>query len=340
MSRHSDDTTQNVLTSFHPTMSSERTAPQQVAMRTVIVPLSLSILLISFWSGASFSLFFPKCFGRQGVALAMSSRLEGNQRSPSAKEIALMDEMIDKLVEAKPYELPSAVKRAYQVIRSPQFFLRIAQRSDEAEDEDERHRFQNLASNLVTTLDAVVETTTEKLDERAESVEQIVKAAAEPDSGEFLVPLTNERIVAMQTALNKLPESSLDEGFLVTLDAWIVKSHQDGMDLMVGILQKVLQMYAGLQIQRALVVNRQAEDKSNASPQPLLEEFLKSDANDWDSLLGSKSQENIADLKKLVQRTMEAVVLSLETGSMAQQVQAEYLKELLQRVETVENRAT
>ena len=38
-------------------------------------------------------------------------------------------------------------------------------------------------------------------------------------------------------------------------------------------------------------------------------------------------------LTREIQRTMEAVVLGLESGSMAQRVQAEYLKELLTRTE-------
>ncbi|KAL7580110.1 hypothetical protein ACA910_012871 [Epithemia clementina (nom. ined.)] len=293
-----------------------------------------------------------RCCGRRRsvtfVALSSSSRLEGNQRRPSAQETEVMDEMIDKLLDAKPYELPSAVKRAFQVIRSPQFFLRIAQRSDQASSEEERQRFQILASNLVTTVEAVVETTTEQLEERAQAVEAVVKAAAEPDSGEFLVPLTADRIAAMQCTITNLDESILDEGFLATLDAWIVKSHQDGMDGMVGILQKVLQMYAGLAISRALKNQKQQEQQEEIrggdavaaqDGKVELEQLLKSDASDWDSLLKSQPKDVIAKMRKIVQRTMETVVLSLETGSMAQQVQAEYLKELLSRVETAEKQA-
>jgi hypothetical protein len=36
-----------------------------------------------------------------------------------------------------------------------------------------------------------------------------------------------------------------------------------------------------------------------------------------------------------IQRTMETVVLGLENGTMAQRVQAEYLRELLTRAEAV-----
>ena len=37
-----------------------------------------------------------------------------------------------------------------------------------------------------------------------------------------------------------------------------------------------------------------------------------------------------------MQRTIEAVVLGLENGSMAQRVQAEFLKEMVTRIETLE----
>jgi hypothetical protein len=38
-----------------------------------------------------------------------SSRIEGNSRQPNAEEIKVMDEMITKLANAKPYDLPNAV---------------------------------------------------------------------------------------------------------------------------------------------------------------------------------------------------------------------------------------
>merc|ERR1712232_653232 len=105
-----------------------------------------------------------------------------------------------------------------------------------ATDEVEKERLSAFASNLVSTLEAVVSTTEDRMDERAAEVESVVKAAAEPDSGEFLVPLTVERIEAMRAVLTKLDETSLDEGFLSTVDAWMNKSQLDGMDGMVSIL--------------------------------------------------------------------------------------------------------
>ena len=48
-----------------------------------------------------------------------ASIIEGNQLDPSEQQKQLMDEMITKLADAKPNELPDAVRRA---ISSPQFF--------------------------------------------------------------------------------------------------------------------------------------------------------------------------------------------------------------------------
>lgn len=42
------------------------------------------------------------------------SRLEGNTRNPSDEELALMDEMIGKLANAKVFELPNAVSFVLQ----------------------------------------------------------------------------------------------------------------------------------------------------------------------------------------------------------------------------------
>lgn len=264
------------------------------------------------------------------LALSEHSRLEGNQRDPTKDELDIMDEMINKLADAKPYELPNAVKRAFRVCSSPQFFLRIAERADQTTNETEKELLSALASNLVATLDAVVSTTEDQLDERAKEVEKVVKAAAEPDSGEFLVPLIPERIEAMRLSIEKLDPSDLDEAFLSTIDAWMNKSHLDGMDGMVSILQKVLQIYAGLQVSRA----RAFQDLEISPASELLDHLLKSDTDAWDVeiKIGIKDVPSSALIGE-VQRTMETVVLGLESGSMAQRVLAEYLREMMSRIE-------
>mmetsp|Transcript_17361 Transcript_17361/g.32915 ORF Transcript_17361/g.32915 Transcript_17361/m.32915 type:complete len:354 (+) Transcript_17361:129-1190(+) len=287
------------------------------------------------------------------------SRIHGNQREPTIQELSIMDDMITKLMKAKPYELPTAVSKAIRVVSSPRFFMRIAERVDIATSEVEKAQLSALASNLVTTIEAVVSTTEDKLDDRARGVETIVKAAAEPGSGEFLVPLSSERLDAMRTALKKIDPLDQDEGFLTTVDAWMNKSHLDGLDGMVVILQKVLQIYAGEAIKRARVelqanvgaaVSGETQSKADSvisqeetlGPKPaaaFMDKLMGMDTDLWDMEIkkefatskdgGVTSQSLISE----VQRTMEAVVLGLENGSMAQRVQAEFLKELVTRIE-------
>lgn len=286
-------------------------------------------------NGSNLLLFSSSSSSSSPDPIRRRSRLDGNQREPSPQELAIMDEMITKLANAKPYELPVAVQRAFRVISSPRFFLRIVERIDQCNSLTDKQQLEALASNLVSTLDAVVSTAKDKLDHVAEDVEKVVKAAAEPDSGEFLVPLTEERIAAMRQTLSKMDQSSLDgDAFLSTVDAFMNKSHLDGLDGMVGILQKVLQMYAGRRIMEA----RAASSSSSSSSRHLFDQLLQTDSDSWDAVIRANVQDAVtaAQLTHEIQRDMETIVLQLDSGSMAQQVQAEYLKEMVKRVQAIE----
>jgi hypothetical protein len=262
------------------------------------------------------------------------SNLDGNTREPTPQEIEIMDEMINKLADAKPYELPNAVRRAFRVISSPRFFMRIADRADKAANSMETEKLSALAANLVATLEAVVETTEETLDERAKGVERILKAAAEPETGEFLVPLLPAQVAGMRNAMEKLEPSLLDEGFLSTVDAWMNKSHQDGIDGMVGILQKILQMYSGIVISRVRATQDATVGGEESPASQLFQKLLQVDTDVWEAEIRQGVQDVPPKaLISEIQRTMENVVLGLENGSMAQRVQAEYLRELVSRVE-------
>jgi hypothetical protein len=75
--------------------------------------------------------------------------------------------------------------------------------------------------------------------------------------------------------------------------------------------------------------------KSAASD--LLEKLLHIDTDDWDIEIkkGIESEVTKEALVSEVQKTMEGVILGLENGSMAQRVQAEFLRELVTRIEAV-----
>lgn len=273
-----------------------------------------------------------------------------------------MDEMISKLADAKPYDLPLVVQRAYRVISSPRFFVRIAELADRCpEASDEKLKLVALADNLVSTLDAVVSTAQDKMQEYTQDVERVIKAAAEPESGEFLVPLSNERLKAMRQAMGAVDTVSLDgDAFLSTIDAYMNKSHKDGLDLMVVILQNVLQLYAGrriLEARQKVAAGTIATSTtgSTAAAGELFNELLQTDSDRWDSTIlnglisraSTFATENDVgtetvtptmlgdELMVEIQRNMESIILSLESGSMQQRVQAEYLQELVKRIEHV-----
>ena len=119
------------------------------------------------------------------------------------------------------------------------------------------------------------------------------------------------------------------------------------MDGMVTIMQKALQIYAGLQISRARVQlqanvgaavageDQAAADAVAAAASTLLEKLLSVDTDFWDVEIQNGISEEVSkeSLISEVQKTMESVILGLENGSMVQRVQAEYLRELVTRIE-------
>lgn len=132
------------------------------------------------------------------------------------------------------------------------------------------------------------------------------------------------------------------------------------MDGMVKIMQTALQIYAGTTIARARVrlqanvgaalsgedqaaadavvdATKKGDSGMNSAASDLLEKLLHIDTDDWDMEIRSGIENDVAkdDLVSEVQKTMEAVILGLENGSMAQRVQAEFLRELVTRIEAV-----
>lgn len=109
---------------------------------------------------------------------------------------------------------------------------------------------------------------------------------------------------------------------------------------MVEILQKCLQQYSGVSILRARNNQSSSENSDKSPAAKLFDKLLEMDTDQWDAEIrnGIKATDNLTTQSLIaeIQKTMETVVLGLENGSMAQRVQAEFLRELVSRVETVE----
>jgi hypothetical protein len=144
---------------------------------------------------------------------------------------------------------------------------------------------------------------------------------------------------------------------VVLLTLLLRNNNQDGMNGMVTIMQTALQIYAGTVISRARVrlqanvgaavsgedqaaadaVVAAAKEGDSGAASDLLEKLLRIDTDDWDKEIRKGIENDVKKeaLVKEVQKTMESVILGLENGSMAQRVQAEYLRELVKRIEAI-----
>ena len=270
-------------------------------------------------------------------------RASSDSSSSSLAETAALDELIDLLLQAKnPQDLAGRV--AENVMSFDQrFWLRVATRADTATSEDERKALSDLARVVMQLVDAMVKKTNDQLSDSAVILQEIVIAAADEETGEWQVPLSSEKVEAMQKAMEERLEH-LDEALLSNCFAWMRKASEDNLDGMVSILQKVLQLYAA----RALVQSEQPsgapKDESKASSSRstkadrVVRDLIATDERRWATIIREQAQnEAISEVSFLeaLQRRMESVVLGLPSGSYTQRVQAEYLKELEDRAKTV-----
>mmetsp|Transcript_6025 Transcript_6025/g.17783 ORF Transcript_6025/g.17783 Transcript_6025/m.17783 type:complete len:333 (+) Transcript_6025:192-1190(+) len=269
------------------------------------------------------------------------------------------DNLIYELASMEVFSLPAKVRQeaVLRAVGRPQFFLRIAELCDDAPAE-EREKLAALADNLASTLSVIVESAEEKMDDASEVLQGVVAACAEED-GEFLVPLAPERFAALRDAVNaRVEEGVLGEGVLSTVDAWAKKAQDDGLDGMVTILRKVLQLYAARVLrfdaaeaaaQLAQMMPPDAAEKVDTSGDvpalhpdyqaaaELYGAVLDADADEWPERLAVAFNGDSPVMKRhvlaIVQAQIERVVLLQENGSFQQRVQAEFLRELVQQVE-------
>jgi hypothetical protein len=202
-------------------------------------------------------------------------------------------------------------------------FLRIAALNDETSDEERKSKLSALADNLVATLEVVVKRTEEKMDSASKLIQEIVASAAEPN-GEFIVPLSSARVQAMRALIQKNLES-IDDGLLSTAFAYMKKAGDDGLEGMVIILQKMLQLWAACDLVSAGEVNA------------IVERLMQAESESWDRIIaeattGPSPETDKEALVAAVQSSVERVVLQKASGSPAQRVQAEFLRELMARI--------
>lgn len=232
----------------------------------------------------------------------------------AAEDVANMDALIDNLIAADEEGLVKLV--AENVLSFDQsLWIRIASRSDAAEKQEEKDAFMELAGKCMKLIEAMVEKTESGIQESSKALESIVAVAADPETGEFAVPLSSESVARMRVAIN---DAAVDEQMLNTVYAWIRKSDEDKLDGMVHILQHLLQCYAARELD------------TGSTP---LDIVIGAPASDWPAKFEAVIEGGFGEeaFTQDLQKRMEGVVLNLPNGSYAQRVQAEYLKEVEDR---------
>jgi hypothetical protein len=242
------------------------------------------------------------------------------------QETAALDELIDTLMAAKSeQELSRTV--AENIFRfDPKFWLRVASRNDSMQDPDQKERLKAVADSVMILVDTMVKQTEQQLNDSAAILGEILKAAAD-EKGEWYLPLEPNQVAAVRAALDKHSDR-LDEALLSNCFAWMKKCQDDRMDTMVTLLQKVLQLYA----------SKVLKGPETAGPEGVLNEVVFAEEQDWGDIIRKSAaggDVTEAVFMEALQRKMELVVLGMQSGSYAQRVQAEFLKEVEARAKSV-----
>lgn len=268
-----------------------------------------------------------------------STRIRQTVRCSASKEdVSKDDDLIRNMATAPAYEVPNLVSASLTAVSKPSFFIRIAELSDEAESEEEKEKLAALAGNVMNALEVIMQKTDERIGTASETLQSILASAAE-ENGEFLVPLSEAKVADLRKAVTERA-AVLDETFLSTANAWMRKCEEDKLDGMVTIIQQALQCYAG----NALIGTSDSQDEAGASCAACVDEILAVDPTQWDLLLTKKLVSigetpppfTSASILEEVQDRIENMVLSQPAGSYAQQVQADFLRELTSRIQSID----
>ena len=122
---------------------------------------------------------------------------------------------------------------------------------------------------------ALVTRTTAQMSGSSEILTKLLTAAADDGSGAFVLPLRPDRLARVSALLEEL---AVDEAVLSTAFAWMRKASDDGMDGMVVVLQRVLQLWAA----RQLAVAPAGSNAELAPAEELLQRLLQQPAEEWD----------------------------------------------------------
>lgn len=182
-----------------------------------------------------------------------------------------------------------------------------------------KQQLSSLARTVMQLVEAAVSATDAQLDAGGAALQAVLAAGADA-AGEWHLPLDADALARMRAALTDAGDAA-DEAFLSSAFAWMRKAAADGNDGVVSLIQTALQLYAA----RELAGGGAADDAADAA----LDAVLAAAEPEWGAALAAAgARVGAAAFDAALRRRMERVALGLPSGSYAQRVQAEYLKEV------------
>ena len=259
-----------------------------------------------------------------------------HSRASVCASATVEDELIKELRGAAPKEFTNILANNLNRV-DQKIFLRLAELADAAKDDDERDEIARLSSSVASTIETLLVQASKAADADADAVQALMRTAANSD-GEFDVPLQPEQAAAVRAeVLAKLGE--LDEGFVGTIEAYMKKANDDGLEGLVEMLRELLQIFATERMLKML------EGPSTPTEVlPVLRATLEAPPADWEAqlrelLLAEGAEASPEMLLSALQDKMGEVVLGMPSGSKVQGVLAEMLNELITRARVIEAEA-
>jgi len=158
--------------------------------------------------------------------------------------------------------------------------------------------------------------------QRPQEILKSILTAAADESGKLFMPLKSTQRDSVQKMMAE-NAGNLDEAFLITAQGWLQKASQVSEPEMEALLQEVLQMYAA----EALTSQYASGDGER------LNAFLRATPAEWDALSAKLANEfTEEDLKSDLQRKRQDMTQNTPSGSYAQRIQSEYLKEASKQI--------
>ena len=250
----------------------------------------------------------------------------------------MLDELIAKLRAASMDELRSLVAENMPKM-GPTFYLRIAALSDQTQDAEEKVKLASFSSLIMKTMQEMYEEASKAQEKEGNNVQELLKLCAE-DDGEFMVPLSEEKVIVVRQRIAKFLERFATDNFVTTVRAYMKKADEDKLGGMVYMLQKVLQLF-GAEMMLALCKDLDKSENVSTESAALLTALLKVEEEQWDDMLVEKLYSSSATLDAaaftdLINSEVGAILFQLPTGSALQQVCAEYASEILDRIQKLD----